>query len=745
MAITVSDKDLGIVTAYGYAVSKGYAGTEEEYAELMASYAEVAEDAAESASNSEAYAVGTRDGDDVESSDPAYHNNSKYYAEQAANVAESIPPDYTELSNDVTNLKSAIDVVKDGAVYANNRLSDLNGDVYVEQFEIGSAYVSEGSLIYNASANRIRTKQGFYLHLKQGDVITISTSGTYKFYYNYSSDGITWSASTQKLDSRTPVSVDTTGYYVIVILGQSTITFDDASMKLCASKLKITRTSEIKTITDRIANDEVKIQNNVNSISECANRLLDIDGIIQIPPMELGSVECNTETGFVYSANAKRIRTPQGVTISLKKGDIITSSDWVNTRVYGGYKKSNNTYVQIATRDRDYEMPEDGELVFSARYNPSADVSDVYALQSFFKIYRPKDDEDYVEARETLKHNDMYYTGREIRRVYNPYHDGGNLLLAGQLHCHTRYKQDGVIKYYNDGSDAIAFGNYHDAGYDWMTVTNYGHMGEVHHPDAGSIPEGLIWLFDSQEAAINGALGTSLPPKHSCVYNGITPYDWQNPMSWQDWADLVKPTGKMVTVAHPFWDATYQPPDVLEKIKGHIRFCEVYNGEIINNGYTVETPTGKGTDYAWETMLDKGLVTWGTAVNDAHTCTNLTRIKDGCVKVFSVSKDRLNIIRNLCCGNFIACSNIDAGITGVAFADGVLTVNTGDAGASTVFLKEEGTVLATVSGTTATYTFDGTEKYVRAVITLTGGEKVWTQPIINLFSTDYDDYLELSM
>lgn len=108
MAITVSDKDLGIVTAYGYAVSKGYTGTEEEYAELMASYADVAEDAAESASNSEAYAVGTRDGDDVESSDPAYHNNSKYYAEQAANVAESIPPDYTELSNDVTNLKSAI-------------------------------------------------------------------------------------------------------------------------------------------------------------------------------------------------------------------------------------------------------------------------------------------------------------------------------------------------------------------------------------------------------------------------------------------------------------------------------------------------------------------------------------------------------------------------------------------------------------------------------------------------------------
>jgi hypothetical protein len=48
-------KFIGNVSAYAYAVSKGYTGTEEEFAELMADYAEVgqrAEDAAESALNS---------------------------------------------------------------------------------------------------------------------------------------------------------------------------------------------------------------------------------------------------------------------------------------------------------------------------------------------------------------------------------------------------------------------------------------------------------------------------------------------------------------------------------------------------------------------------------------------------------------------------------------------------------------------------------------------------------------------
>ena len=87
-------KDLGAVTAYGYAVDQGYTGTEAEFAALMASYASVAEDAAASATaaatsedNAEAWAVGQINGTDVGSSDARYHNNSKYYSEQSANSA----------------------------------------------------------------------------------------------------------------------------------------------------------------------------------------------------------------------------------------------------------------------------------------------------------------------------------------------------------------------------------------------------------------------------------------------------------------------------------------------------------------------------------------------------------------------------------------------------------------------------------------------------------------------------------
>lgn len=51
--MSVITKDLGIATAYGYAKSKGYTGTEEEFAELMASYADVAQQAEAAAQDAE--------------------------------------------------------------------------------------------------------------------------------------------------------------------------------------------------------------------------------------------------------------------------------------------------------------------------------------------------------------------------------------------------------------------------------------------------------------------------------------------------------------------------------------------------------------------------------------------------------------------------------------------------------------------------------------------------------------------
>lgn len=78
-------KDLGIATAYGYAKSVDpNIGTEEEFAELMADYAHVAQDAEESALKAEGYATGTQDG---EPSEEYAGKSAKHYSEAAGQSA----------------------------------------------------------------------------------------------------------------------------------------------------------------------------------------------------------------------------------------------------------------------------------------------------------------------------------------------------------------------------------------------------------------------------------------------------------------------------------------------------------------------------------------------------------------------------------------------------------------------------------------------------------------------------------
>ena len=59
--------------------------------------------AAQSENNAEAWAVGQRNGVEVESTDVTYHNNSKYYSEQSGNSASSAETSATNASNSATS------------------------------------------------------------------------------------------------------------------------------------------------------------------------------------------------------------------------------------------------------------------------------------------------------------------------------------------------------------------------------------------------------------------------------------------------------------------------------------------------------------------------------------------------------------------------------------------------------------------------------------------------------------------
>lgn len=370
---------------------------------------------------------------------------------------------------------------------------------------------------------------------------------------------------------------------------------------------------------------------------------------------------------------------------------------------------------------------------------------------------------------ETLNYNDFYEADGLIRRCYNPYKDGGSRLLVGQMHCHDRQRNTSTqeVEFINTPDRATTLVSHKSAGYHWMTVTNYSHLLETYPTLTTDIPEDFTWLCDSMEVPVKGgtdADGNYEKIKHICTFNTHnyeteTEDGWEPFMTLQDYADIVKPTGAMVALAHPYWTSTYVKPETLEKVEGRVRFCEVWNGlteyhrETGDKGDDYVTyPSGKSSDYAWEKLLDKGLIVWGTAVSDTHSGQNNSVIKRGCVKVFANNNNRFDILKSLSKGNFYASSNVDVSLTSLAFSNGTLSINTGSASAMTSFLGESGEILATASGETASYTLNGNEKYVRAIIQYPTGsndyqgnaiyEKIWTQPIINLFNEDYDYYFE---
>ena len=101
------DKDLGPVDAYAFAVENGYfSGTREQW------YAMISE-ATQNASDAEAYAKGTRAGEAVASDDPAYHNNSSYWNDQAGDNAENAEAW-------ANGTRDGVDVTSDDPAYEKN-------------------------------------------------------------------------------------------------------------------------------------------------------------------------------------------------------------------------------------------------------------------------------------------------------------------------------------------------------------------------------------------------------------------------------------------------------------------------------------------------------------------------------------------------------------------------------------------------------------------------------------------------
>ena len=200
--------------------------------------------------------------------------------------------------------------------------------------------------------------------------------------------------------------------------------------------------------------------------------------------------------------------------------------------------------------------------------------------------------------------------------------------------------------------------------------------------------------------------------------------------------NTVQDYGCILRLAHPTDTATYATPEVIATVKHRLRFIEVYTGISVrkwNNNGVMEnkssTVAGVMLDDPFDMFLTQGNFLFGMAVSDERPTLGRTgsnmfvenhskNIKNGCVKVFSDTLTSEEIFKSLISGNFYASSDADVSVNSITVENGKYIVDVGKADVIVEFLKENNTIVSTVTtntaNTTASYDITGDEMFVRA-------------------------------
>jgi hypothetical protein len=196
--------------------------------------------------------------------------------------------------------------------------------------------------------------------------------------------------------------------------------------------------------------------------------------------------------------------------------------------------------------------------------------------------------------------------------------------------------------------------------------------------------------------------------------------------------DAIRRANGVPHINHPYfrWSIT---ADELRQVRNN-RLFEVFNGHPQVNG--VGGGGVPGLEEAWDAILTSGTLLYGIAVDDAHTFKQpgnpaVAGPGRGWVVVRAERLEARALLSAMERGDFYAS-------TGVVLADYQVTPTsmtvkvaaTSFAKYRIQFIGRGGQVLRDVGATEATYTFTGTEGYVRAKVFESNGQVAWCQPVM---------------
>lgn len=163
------------------------------------------------------------------------------------------------------------------------------------------------------------------------------------------------------------------------------------------------------------------------------------------------------------------------------------------------------------------------------------------------------------------------------------------------------------------------------------------------------------------------------------------------------------------------------------------KLLEIYNGHpTVNNLGGGGVP---GLEEIWDRLLSSGMMVYGIAVDDAHVFKDPGNPKvagpgRGWVTVRAPRLEKRALLESLERGEFYASTGVV--LDDVRATSASLTVQVKPEATSRYriqFIGRGGAVLSEAAEPTATYTFTGTEGYVRARVIESNGALAWVQPV----------------
>ena len=125
--------------------------------QLIEALNEGVEDAEQSAEDAEAWAVGERDGEPVTSEDPAYHNSSKYHAEQADDAADQAAQSKEDAAADALKAEGyAVGTQGGAAVEEGSPYYHNNADYFADQAAAKATEAAESASAAAASSQAVQ-------------------------------------------------------------------------------------------------------------------------------------------------------------------------------------------------------------------------------------------------------------------------------------------------------------------------------------------------------------------------------------------------------------------------------------------------------------------------------------------------------------------------------------------------------------------------------------------------------------